>query len=309
MQRKSYKASAPGSLMLLGEYAVLYNKPALVCAVNKRMTVTLTPRLDEKIQIESALGRFSTKISHIKIEEPFQFVLSVLKTYQHKLKSGCDIQIESEFSHQVGLGSSAAVTAATFAALTQWLQINMTQKNLLRQSRKVVLNVQGAGSGADVCASVYGGIVCYTSSPLKIEKFSDICPLTLLYSGFKTPTVQAIQQVKLYFKKFPVLFKRICESIEQCVLAGRQAVQKKDWETLGKLMNMQQGLMETLGVNLPVLQDMVNVLRSQSGMLGAKISGSGLGDCVMGLGTSVPVQKYLSIPASMTLQGVKREKT
>jgi mevalonate kinase len=38
-----YKASAPGSLMLLGEYAVLHDYPALVCAIDKRISVIIEP--------------------------------------------------------------------------------------------------------------------------------------------------------------------------------------------------------------------------------------------------------------------------
>ncbi len=35
------KASAPGSLMLLGEYGVLYGKHALVCAIDKRIVISI----------------------------------------------------------------------------------------------------------------------------------------------------------------------------------------------------------------------------------------------------------------------------
>lgn len=56
----SYKASAPGSLMLLGEYAVMHDYPALVCAIDKRITVTLVPSDDEVIEIDSALGSHHT---------------------------------------------------------------------------------------------------------------------------------------------------------------------------------------------------------------------------------------------------------
>lgn len=74
-----FKASAPGSLMLLGEYAVLHGKHALVCAVDKRMTVKLSPRNDSVITIRSALGEHQTSISRIKSVVPFQFVLTTLK--------------------------------------------------------------------------------------------------------------------------------------------------------------------------------------------------------------------------------------
>ncbi len=80
-------------------------------------------------------------------------------------------------------------------------------------------------------------------------------------------------------------------------------------------MNIQQGLMESLGVNTHLLRDMVDDLRKQSGMLGAKISGSGMGDCVIGLGALPAQYAYegahsgiLSVPVQMTSQGVHCEK-
>ncbi len=310
------KASAPGSLMLLGEYAVLYGKQALVCAVDKRITVTLTPRQDERIEIQSALhGHYSTTLSGLKIEKPFQFVLGALKHFQAKLRRGCDIEITSEFSDKVGFGSSAAVTVATFAAIITWQNIRMQPLDFIRHGRQVVREVQGIGSGADIAASIYGGMVGYRAQPLAAERFSIIHPLTALYSGFKTPTVDAIKHVQQYFQAYPVLFRHIQDSIGQCALEGIQLVRKEEWTKLGDVMNIQQGMMESLGVSMPLLRDMIDDLRKQPGIMGAKISGSGLGDCVVALGQLEENYKYAgehqgiqNIPVTMTLQGVHCEK-
>lgn len=298
--------------MLMGEYAVLYNKPALVCAIDKRITVTVTPRSDDKIEIESALGRLSTSLSDLRIEPPFQFVLGALQLHKDKMPSGCHIQIESEFSHEIGFGSSAAVTVATLAAVTDWLGKPLHLKTLVKQARSIIRKIQGRGSGADAAASVYGGIVCYKAQPLCLEKFSTTHPLTILYAGFKTSTTEVLERVHQAFADFPLLFKRIYETIGQCAIAARHALAKEDWTTVGKMMNVQQGLMDALGVGLPLLREMTDGLRSQSGILGAKMSGSGLGDCVIGLGHSscadiVARSQVQNIPAAMTIQGVKVE--
>ena len=310
------KASAPGSLMLLGEYAVLYGKHALICAVNKRITVTLTPRQDERIEIQSSLhGHYITDLAQLTVEKPFQFVLGALKHYQAKLKRGCDIEIVSEFSDKVGLGSSAAVTVATLAALVTWLNIRISPIELVRQGRNVVRSVQGVGSGADIAASVYGGMIGYQAQPLSVEKLSAIHPLTALYAGFKTPTVEAIKHVQKGFIHHPELLRQLNNTIGQCAFDGMQVVRKEEWTRLGEIMNIQQGMMDSLGVNMPILRDMVDDLRKQPSILGAKISGSGLGDCVVGLG-ELP-NEYMCdinhsgiqrIPVEMTLQGVHCEK-
>ncbi len=308
-------ASAPGSLMLLGEYAVLDGKPALVCAMDKRITVTLQPRSDERITIQSTLhGQYATDLVQLKIVKPFQFVLGALKQLQPKLKRGCDIHITSNFSDQIGLGSSAAVTVATLAALISWLKINTSPLDLVRQGCAVVREVQGVGSGADIAASVYGGMVAYRAEPLAIEHFALTHPLTVWYAGFKTPTVDAIKQVRDQFANLPQLLSAIQHSIGHCALLGIQAVRKQDWTTLGKLMDIQQGMMEALGVSTLSLHAMVTELRQQPNVLGAKISGAGFGDCVIAWGTMAAnlIAKHhpgvQCIPTTMTTCGVQCEK-
>ena len=283
-----FRASAPASLMLLGEYAVLYGKQALVCAVDKRIHVTLSPRIDNKIEIFSyqyGHSAYFTDIQHLTVQQPFQFILGVFKQYQHKLKHGYTIEIESEFSDQVGLGSSAAVTVATLAALFASLDINVSKPNYVAIGRLIVQGIQGIGSGADIAASVYGGLINYRASPLFVKKYSALYPLTVLYSGFKTPTPIAVKRVTSYFSDRPDLLHQLCEDIDECVsesipLINHQSCLSK----LGNILLRQQALLVQLGVSLPLLQNMVDSLCAQPGIFGAKISGAGLGDCVIGLG-------------------------
>jgi len=299
----SYRASAPGSLMLLGEYAVLYGKQALVCAVNKRITVTLTPRMDDQIHIQSGLfGDYKTSLSALMVEKPYPFILAALYHHQSRLKRGCDIEVSSNFSDQVGLGSSAAVTVAMLAVLIAWLGIRSSLLDLTHQARQVIRSVQGIGSGADAAAAVHGGIVGYQPHPLVVEKFSVNCPLTVLYAGFKTPTVEAIKHVQQQFTGHPHIFRSLMQSIGQCAVDAMPWVRKSEWVQVGEIMTMQQGLMQALGVNTPILEQLIATLRDASGMLGAKISGSGLGDCVVGLGKSI--MHPAAIPLEITLQGV-----
>lgn len=310
-----FKASAPGSLMLLGEYAVLHGKHALVCAVDKRMTVILAPRRDQVITIRSALGYHETQISSIKATAPFEFVLTTLKQFQKKMLTGCDITIESEFSDKVGFASSAAVTVATLSTLTAWLKMPLTDWELAKIARGIVRKVQGMGSGADVAACVFGGIITYRAVPFLIKKHSHHYPISIIYSGSKTRTVEAVSRVKNSFHSYPKLFQSILRAIDQCALEGAQAVTTQNWQELGKIMNIQQGLMSALGVNTPLLTDLINELCELPHIKGAKISGSGLGDCIVGLGSlgEEYVSRFASqgaspIRAEISEQGVRCEK-
>ena len=305
-----YKASAPGSLMLLGEYAVLYGKSALLAAIDRRITVTLKPRKDNQVNIYYDLGHYTTEFSQLAIQQPFQFVLGVLKQYQSHLKNGCDIEIEAEMSSEVGFGSSAATTVAMHAALFSWLSFDVSVKYFIEQAVKIVRHVQGIGSGADVAASVCGGMVRYRNQPFEFEKFRVVHPLVVFYSGYKTPTVQVIKQVEQQFAGRELAFKEIIKQIEQCSAMGIAFVKEGAWQALGAMMNEQQTYMQALGVNTPLLQSMVDILQKTPGILGAKISGSGLGDCVVGLAMQdeclIPAVPGAQQTVAMTLRGVER---
>lgn len=277
-----FKASAPGSLMILGEYAVLEGYPALVAAIDRRISVCLEACSDKKIEIISSLGKYETSIDHIEIVPPFSFVLAALQKFS--LTRGCRLVITADFSDQMGFASSAAVTVATLSVLSAWLNISYSADELILNARDVVRTVQGFGSGADVAACVLGGFVSYRAEPFSAERMPASYPLTVLYSGSKTKTPDALKFVKNHFLHYPDLFKKILHAIGDTALEGIAAVKNQNWESLGKIMNIHQGLHEALGVNTPVLQQLIEQLRGDAQILGAKISGSGLGDCVIGLG-------------------------
>ncbi len=306
-----FKASAPGSLMLLGEYAVLHGHFALACAIDKRMTVSLAPRLDKKIILHSALGNYETDLVHFHIVPPFQFVLTTLHSLKKYVSTGCDITIEADFSATIGFASSAAVTVATLAAIGQWINVIFSEEELIRRARNIVRQVQGLGSGTDVAAAVLGGMIAYRVRPFFYEKLAANYPLTVVYSGSKTPTAEAVKLIEKKFTTQPKIFQMLLRTINQCVVAGIDAVKKSDWHAFGELLTIQQGMMSALGVNTPTLNGIIEVLHQQPSILGAKISGSGLGDCVVGLG-AVDTMHFAGnasqIKVAMTQRGVFCEK-
>ncbi len=278
----SYKAKAPGSMMFFGEHAVLHHKQAIVFAIDRYVTVTLNVRTDQQLVIHSALGHYEKTLSEIKIDKPFQFVLAACLYFKNKLQQGFELTITSEFSDELGLGSSAAVTVATVAVLSQWLGLS---NDIFLISKSIIQSVQGVGSGADVAASVYGGILVYQMDPpYVVKQFIVDLPLVTIYSGSKTPTPEVIQKVESVRQKYPEIFQALFETIEECTQAAIPFIETEAWESLGELMNIQQGLMNALGVGTPILNDLVDQLLNNPKIYGAKISGSGLGDCIIGLG-------------------------
>ncbi len=97
--------SAPGSLMLLGEHAVLHGKQALVCAINRRITVHLFPVPNDSVEIISDLGEYQSTLSDLTDHPSFTFVLQAIKQHRAQLPSGFKLEIASEFSADIGFGS------------------------------------------------------------------------------------------------------------------------------------------------------------------------------------------------------------
>ena len=301
-------ASAPGSLMLLGEHAVLHGHLSVVCAINRRIRLTLIPRFDARITVQSALGRYETELGQAEIPKDFRFVMAAVRKASSRLRTGFDLEIHSEFSHTIGFGSSAAVTVATTAALNALAGLPFDRDAVFSSSRIVIRDVQGLGSGADAAASTYGGAVAYRAEPLEIEKLNYTHPLTAVYSGSKMPTAEVVRLVEERRKLFPQLFAGIFEMMDRTAMDAADAIQMQDWATLGLMLNVNQGLMDALGVNNAALARIVYALREDPGILGSKISGSGLGDCAIGLGRATRTD-YPAPPMelAMQLEGVELE--
>jgi len=295
----------PGSLMLLGEHAVLYGRRALVCAVDRRIRVTLRPAAGDRVRIESALGRVETTLGRLRIRKPFRFVLASVDAFRGQLPSGFNCVIESDLSHEVGFGSSAAVTVATCAALMRWRTGRVARQPLFERSREIIRRVQGAGSGADAAASVFGGMIAYRAAPLRRVRLKGSFPITALYSGGKTPTPEVIARVRRAHDRHPRLFDAVFDAMDVSVREAAAAIRRKQWSRVGEILDAGQGLMEAIGVSNARLSEMVCALRSDPDILGAKISGSGLGDCVIGLGRSRRDNwPWPALPVRITQTGV-----
>ena len=272
--------------MLLGEHAVLHGKQAIVVAINHYIEISLSPRTDRKVQIFSAeFGAHLLTLDKFRITKAYEYVLTAIQSYLKKITCGFTLKIRSDFSANLGFGSSAAVTVAMVGILELWLEGKTPDlMRLYQQAVKVVRLVQGVGSGADVAASVFGGVIAYKMWPLKIQRLNFNLPLVAIYSGHKTSTATVITAVKKQQEQFPAIFSGLYMAIDRCSNNAIIAIKKNALIRLGEIMNMHQGLQDAMGVNNAVLTELILALRAQPNIYGAKISGAGMGDCVIGLG-------------------------
>ncbi|MCY4330385.1 MAG: mevalonate kinase [Endozoicomonadaceae bacterium] len=304
------KTSAPGSFVLFGEHSVLNGEPAVGCSVSQRLFVTLNNRDDLNVSIDSSLGYYHSPLNNLAPSFSHRYTLALLERWKHRLKHGLDITITSELSSVCGLGSSAALTVALMAALHQ-LEYNRTDRaEILKDCIAVMLDVQQRGSGLDLASSTYGGIIHYKAPAAMIRPLilQHPLPLTLFYCGYKTPTPTVLAQVAEASAEAPHLYKALYRLMGQCTTEAIDALEQDNCEKLGKCMNFYHGLLDTLGVCDKTLANMLYTLKEQSAVSGVKISGSGLGDCLVVLGKPDPeVFPAQKIAVDISDEGVKLE--
>lgn len=280
------RVSAPGSVMLFGEHAVLNGKPAIVASIDKRITVEVSDNQNQMLVIESALGQYSTSLDKIELADPFKYVLAVCQHFKAELKTGITLNIESEFSHEQGLGSSAAVTVASVGGLINHLEgvDGLDRRRVFAVARECILAVQGRGSGMDVLASTFGSVLVSDTARYMPRRLVYPWAFSLAYSGKKVPTMTVLQTVKEKFKDNEAAYLAEIERIDEATQMAITAAKDNDDRLLNKACELHQEAMTALGLNDASLQNLIEKYQAEKGVVACKISGSGLGDSIIFFG-------------------------
>ena len=155
--------SVPGKLILFGEYAVLQGSDALVIAVDRYVRCEVTPQPQMTVRSLGVNGHTVPT----EIHSPFLIAVT-----QSLGAAPADFLVDSSGfqwtdaggnARKLGLGSSAAATAAFTAALRYQLGMAdpFNSADVYRIAQNAHHQVQGMGSGADVAASCFGGALHY----------------------------------------------------------------------------------------------------------------------------------------------------
>jgi mevalonate kinase len=284
-------SSAPGKLMLFGEYAVIYDKPCIVTAVDLRVYVVAKANRSDTIVVNPST---TTETYTIPVNRMFEtstdflkdisFVMAgVVRFYKsYNIRNGLTIQTFGP-KNSFGLGSSSAVTVATIKALGEYFGITLSQRELFDLSYQSVIDVQGKGSGFDVASAVYGRTLYFLAGGKVIEPLEvNQLPLIIGYSGTKVSTVKLIDAVQDSFRKYPSIIGGTFDIIQLVVEDAKRKLVSGQWNDVGLLANINQGLLDALDVNTLPLARMIFAAR-EAGALGAKLSGAGGGDCMFAI--------------------------
>jgi len=301
-----WTSNAPANLMLMGEHSVVYGHKAIACGLSHRLSINWSTRDDHQIHISSSLGNHITDIQTLSEHPNLKWVMACLQHYQAKLTTGLNLKIESDFSSTVGLGSSAAVLAAMLGGLNHFTRENASLDTLFDIGLSIIQSIQSRGSGTDLAASLQGGVILFDPQNRSIQKLSTDFPISLVYCGYKTPTANVLEKVATDWKNQPDLLQHLYQIMGQTTEVAYQSLTHNNIDTFYQLVNTYQGLMDALGVNDATLSHLVYQLRQDREIHASKISGSGLGDCVIGFGIMHPktLPSYENIQVHLSPQGL-----
>lgn len=186
------EASAPGKIVISGEYAVLDGAPALVAAVDRRVTCTLSPRDSGGWHFVSTGFDADRRISK---EEVFAAPPTTLPGVVRRSIAETDapehlaVRIDSAPCYRDGIKLGVGSSAATVTAVATAFGVLAGDAPRLTDLYELHAGFQGGGSGLDVAASVTGGVIRFedrVASPIRLPKgihFAFVC------TGVGSPTV------------------------------------------------------------------------------------------------------------------------
>ncbi len=256
-------ARAPGKLILLGEYAVLEGAAALVMAVDRLAIATIRSDLvfsvsSPAIGVDSArfaldgTGRLSYDDSVSEINrQRLKFFTAGVESAESFLKkinrqlTPCHMQLDTSafldagLNIKLGLGSSAALTTTVCSGLLAWggLPVNQELKpEIYRLTQQAHHRAQGKmGSGIDIAASVFGGIIRHslnklpTILPPPVSEQSEKLFILPIWSGRSMSTRVMVRKINAFKADQPESYQTIMNQLIMLANTGVAAFEKHNW--------------------------------------------------------------------------------
>ena len=286
-------ASAPGKVILFGEHFVVYGVKAILCSINKRVTVTAEKTSERKISINSKIGKLELdpdkSISEINSPlKPFYYLAN--KAVENK-NTGIHIQIDSEIPLGAGLGSSSACCVAGAAAIFKLFR-DISKEEILKLAIEAERTIFENTSGADCTVCTYGGIMEYDKNNgfKKIEHEPNF-QLVIINSNIEHSTQSMVSKVKEFEKRNKEEFSRLSNLESKVIEDVLKLIKENKMQEIGQKMNQNQEYLENIGISNNELTNMIKIGQELS--FGAKITGSGGGGCIFALTNESNLQTIL----------------
>jgi len=289
-------ASAPGKIILLGEHAVVYDRPAIavpINAVHAKAAIFATPLAPSKqVRIEAQAIDLDQTLDQLPSDHPFATAITgVLTTLGISALPACHIRISSTIPIAAGMGSSAAVSVALVRAISTFLGHPLPDDAVNTIAFLVEQRLHGNPSGVDNSVITYGQPVFFIRKhPIQFIHLRQSLELLVADSGVSAATGPMVAGVNQRYQSSPDEYNDYFDQITVLVNQGRTILEGQTSFGLGPLLTENHRLLQKIGVSTPELDRLVEAAL-QNGAAGAKLTGGGGGGNMIALVENGKVEK------------------
>lgn len=318
----------PGKLMVAGEFAVLEKGyPLLVMAVDRYVHTIIEDDTNyyftsENFEMYDLTWHFNgERVIFDNYSPRLKFVTSALTTVLTYLKekgvetTPFSLSVRSELDDEAtgakyGLGSSAAVVTSVVAAvLEKFLQYPPARSLIFKLAAIAHVRTQGSGSGADIAASTFGGVIYYKSFQAnwllyQLRKSKQILPvlqkkwrylqikefqfpenthLCIGWTGKPASTKSLVSEIAKLKKTNRSAYGNFLQNSRRAVNLIVQGINQGDEAVFFKGITNNRHTLARLGAvsNVPIETEKLALLSDLAEQLNGvgKLSGAGGGDC------------------------------
>ena len=265
MTKKIGVGKAHSKIILIGEHAVVYGYPAISLPL---LEVEVTCRV---LPAETPWRLFEEDTLSMAVYASLEYL---------NIKEACiRCQIESAIPEKRGMGSSSAISIAAIRAVFDYYDAQLSQETLeiLVNRAEMIAHMNPSGLDAKTCLSDHPirfiKNLGFTELEMDLSTY-----LVIADTGVYGHTREAIQVVQSKGKDaLPYL-----QTLGDLTQEAEDAINHKDAEKLGEILSQAHENLKEIGVSSQEADSLVETA-IHHGALGAKMSGGGLGGCIIAL--------------------------
>jgi len=283
--------TAPGKIILFGEHAVVYGKPAIAIPVSGMRASAWSEPNETGLTI-NALD-LNQKFN-LNSNNQFSILAQTILSQNKQKEPNLTINLSSELPQGSGMGSSAATATAVCRALSNHLGVDLDANqvsNLVFNAEKIV---HGTPSGIDNTVVAYEMPVYF----VKGKKPIAFMPGKRFYlvigdTGIEASTKETVENVRKAWQKEPGLMEGYFNEISIVTEKGKLAIEQGKTELVGEIMDKNHELLSSIGVSHKKLDELIDIA-NKAGALGAKLTGGGGGGNMVALANNIEDQQHIN---------------